>query len=169
MPPAPPQFPIHPPSHPQWRAEVGPCAPPFRPPCITELSPETFPFWFLYYHALTTHTPAIAPSQFHPLRRRTSTRPFAQDQTPRSRPSIHSSPSRNHFGHLSTPFKMAQTPQQRAANAKFARREEAKMGKPVSAVQHKKDQKAPISKGWIILLAFALCGGVIFELVRMFL
>ncbi|KAF2474518.1 uncharacterized protein BDR25DRAFT_301235 [Lindgomyces ingoldianus] len=63
---------------------------------------------------------------------------------------------------------MAQTPQQRAANAKFARREEAKMGKPVSTTKRATDQKAPISKGWIVVLAFVLCGGLIFELLRLF-
>ncbi|KAF2733731.1 hypothetical protein EJ04DRAFT_577427 [Polyplosphaeria fusca] len=63
---------------------------------------------------------------------------------------------------------MAQTPQQRAANARFARREEAKMGKPVTATTKKQDFKSPISKTWIVLLAFVLCGGVIFEILRMF-
>ncbi|KAF2003467.1 hypothetical protein P154DRAFT_428809 [Amniculicola lignicola CBS 123094] len=62
----------------------------------------------------------------------------------------------------------AQTPQQRAANAKFARREEAKMGKPPTTVTKKQSFKSPISKGWIIVLAFVLCGGVIFEVLRMF-
>ncbi|KAF2710281.1 hypothetical protein K504DRAFT_466694 [Pleomassaria siparia CBS 279.74] len=51
---------------------------------------------------------------------------------------------------------MAQTPQQRAANAKFARREEAKMGKPVAPVVVKRDFKSPISKGWISTFDFPL-------------
>lgn len=65
---------------------------------------------------------------------------------------------------------MAQTPQQRAANAKYARSEEKKMGKPVQTVKRKDptDFKSPISKGWIIVLAFILCGGVIFEILKLF-
>ncbi|KAF2242552.1 hypothetical protein BU26DRAFT_524155 [Trematosphaeria pertusa] len=63
---------------------------------------------------------------------------------------------------------MAQTPQQRAANARFAKREEAKMGKPVEARKRKEDFKSPISRGWIIVLAFVLCGGLIFELLKLF-
>lgn len=46
----------------------------------------------------------------------------------------------------------AQTPQQRAANARYARREESKMGKPLDdRVKRttKQDFKSPISKGWI--------------------
>jgi len=62
---------------------------------------------------------------------------------------------------------MAQTPQQRAANAKFAKSEAAKRGKP-QQVKKKEEFKSPISKGWIAVLAFVLCGGVIFELLRLF-
>ncbi|TKA39628.1 hypothetical protein B0A54_10184 [Friedmanniomyces endolithicus] len=66
---------------------------------------------------------------------------------------------------------MAQTPQQRRANAAFAKSEEAKRGKPISALSNKKKggeklDKAPISKGWMYLLIFVVCGGVVFELVR---
>jgi hypothetical protein len=43
----------------------------------------------------------------------------------------------------------AQTPQQRAANAKFARREEAKMGRPLEKRTRREDFKSPISRGWI--------------------
>ncbi|KAF2185127.1 hypothetical protein K469DRAFT_708420 [Zopfia rhizophila CBS 207.26] len=63
---------------------------------------------------------------------------------------------------------MVQTPQQRAANAKFARSEERKMGKPQLQVKRKEDFKSPVSKGWIAVLAFVLCGGLIFELLRLF-
>ncbi|KAF2876104.1 hypothetical protein BDV95DRAFT_216866 [Massariosphaeria phaeospora] len=64
---------------------------------------------------------------------------------------------------------MAQTPQQRAANARFAKREEAKMGKSFNlATRPKGDFKSPISRGWIIALAFVLCGGLIFELLKLF-
>ncbi|KAL5379028.1 hypothetical protein DPSP01_008664 [Paraphaeosphaeria sporulosa] len=65
---------------------------------------------------------------------------------------------------------MAQTPQQRAANARYARREEGKMGKPVEerVKRTKQDYKSPISKGWIIVLGFVLAGGAIFELLKLF-
>lgn len=63
---------------------------------------------------------------------------------------------------------MAQTPQQRAANAKFAKSEQAKRGKPQGQVKRKEEFKSPISKGWIAVLAFVVCGGLIFELLRMF-
>jgi len=63
---------------------------------------------------------------------------------------------------------MAQTPAQRKANAKFARSEEDKRGKPQALLKKKEAQKATISKGWIALLAFVVCGGIIFELLRMF-
>src|SRR4051812_8776815 len=49
---------------------------------------------------------------------------------------------------LTQPSIQAQTPQQRAANARFARSEEKKMGKPV-VVKRKEDVKSPISRGWI--------------------
>ncbi|KAF2499467.1 hypothetical protein BU16DRAFT_523947 [Lophium mytilinum] len=62
---------------------------------------------------------------------------------------------------------MAQTPQQRAANAKFAKSEAAKRGKPQSAIKHKQDYKSPIGKGAIIVLLFALAGGAIFEIARL--
>ncbi|KAF2757038.1 hypothetical protein EJ05DRAFT_511785 [Pseudovirgaria hyperparasitica] len=54
------------------------------------------------------------------------------------------------------------------ANAKYAKREEAKHGKPQAALQKKEVHKSPISKGWIILLAFVVCGGLIVELLRFF-
>jgi len=64
---------------------------------------------------------------------------------------------------------MAQTPAQRKANAKFARTEEEKRGKPESLQKKKKENfKSPLSKGWVALLAFVVCGGIIFELLRMF-
>ncbi|KAF2098674.1 hypothetical protein NA57DRAFT_75911 [Rhizodiscina lignyota] len=51
---------------------------------------------------------------------------------------------------------------------KFARAEEAKRGKPESLSKKKDDQKSPISMTWIILLAFVLCGGVLFEVLKLF-
>ncbi|EME80251.1 uncharacterized protein MYCFIDRAFT_32043 [Pseudocercospora fijiensis CIRAD86] len=62
---------------------------------------------------------------------------------------------------------MAQTPQQRRANAQFAREQEKKMGKPMSALPKKeKPQKAPINRWWLYMLLFVVCGGLIFELLR---
>ncbi|KAL1994658.1 hypothetical protein VTN49DRAFT_2128 [Thermomyces lanuginosus] len=84
---------------------------------------------------------------------------------------------------------MAQTPRQRLANERFARAEAAKRGKPESVTKRAPKPKAPISTGWIgmhdwegaatltnpllmrlgillVLLAFAICGGLIFELLR---
>ncbi|KAL2350712.1 hypothetical protein BJ546DRAFT_810067, partial [Cryomyces antarcticus] len=62
----------------------------------------------------------------------------------------------------------AQTPQQRRANEAFAKSEASKRGKPQSAVKKQEKQKSPISKGWVVLLAFVVCGGLIFELLRLF-
>ncbi|KAK5676097.1 hypothetical protein LTS10_011387 [Elasticomyces elasticus] len=64
---------------------------------------------------------------------------------------------------------LTQTPQQRRANAQFAKNEEAKRGKPQSALKKKvenKVEKLPVSKGWLYLLLFVVCGGIVFELVR---
>ncbi|KAK0516799.1 hypothetical protein JMJ35_001402 [Cladonia borealis] len=66
------------------------------------------------------------------------------------------------------PFPQAQTPQQRKANERYARQEAAKRGKPESAVKHKQKWDPPISKLWIGVLIFVLCGGIIFELLRLF-
>ncbi|KAF1360171.1 hypothetical protein EJ07DRAFT_116425, partial [Lizonia empirigonia] len=64
----------------------------------------------------------------------------------------------------------AQTPQQRQANMRFAKAQEKKMGKPEQAqvIKPRGPQKSPISKIWIILLAFVLCGGLLFELLKLF-
>ncbi|KAF9692289.1 hypothetical protein EKO04_009485 [Ascochyta lentis] len=65
---------------------------------------------------------------------------------------------------------MAQTPQQRQANMRFAKAQEKKMGRPETpqVVKPRGPQKSPISKIWIILLAFVLCGGLLFELLKLF-
>jgi len=63
---------------------------------------------------------------------------------------------------------MAQTPQQRKANERYARQEASKRGKPESAIKQKKKFKSPVSTTWIVLLAFVVCGGLIFELLRLF-
>jgi len=62
---------------------------------------------------------------------------------------------------------MAQTPQQRRANAKFAKTEEKKMGKPESLTKKKEKVKPPVSRAAIIVLAFVVCGGIIFELLKL--
>ncbi|KAK8168140.1 hypothetical protein IWX90DRAFT_483744 [Phyllosticta citrichinensis] len=62
----------------------------------------------------------------------------------------------------------AQTPQQRLANERFAKAEAAKRGKSGPVVKKQEVQKAPISKGWVLVLAFVVCGGLIFELLRLF-
>ncbi|GAB1737698.1 hypothetical protein D0862_07770 [Hortaea werneckii] len=62
---------------------------------------------------------------------------------------------------------MAQTPQQRRANNTFAKAEERKRGKPQGEVLRKeKPTKAPISKTWVYVLLFVVCGGLIVELLR---
>ncbi|KAF1815967.1 hypothetical protein P152DRAFT_411305 [Eremomyces bilateralis CBS 781.70] len=64
---------------------------------------------------------------------------------------------------------MAQTPAQRKANEKFAKLESAKRGKPQNSIKKGGEKgKSPISTSWIIVLAFLICGGVIFEVLRMF-
>jgi len=62
---------------------------------------------------------------------------------------------------------MAQTPQQRKANAKFAKAQDSARGKPESAIKKKDKAKPPISKGWVLLLVFVVCGGVVFEVLRL--
>lgn len=67
------------------------------------------------------------------------------------------------------PHPMAiQTPRQRLANEKWAKRNEKKVGKPKTKA---KDQpsKSPISKPWVIALVFLLIGGGILELVSLLL
>ncbi|EPS31298.1 hypothetical protein POX_h09590 [Penicillium oxalicum] len=60
---------------------------------------------------------------------------------------------------------MAQTPQQRRANEKFAKSEAAKRGRGPT-VAKPRQSKSPISMGWLVLLAFVVCGGLILELFR---
>jgi len=61
---------------------------------------------------------------------------------------------------------MAQTPQQRRANEAFAKAESNKRGKSAPVVKKQTPQKNPISKGWLILLLFVICGGLLVELLR---
>ncbi|OJJ43017.1 hypothetical protein ASPZODRAFT_154984 [Penicilliopsis zonata CBS 506.65] len=61
---------------------------------------------------------------------------------------------------------MAQTPQQRKANEKYAKHEAAKRGKGQISIKQKQHSKSPVSTGWLVILAFVVCGGLIFELLR---
>ncbi|KAK2750229.1 hypothetical protein FQN55_002374 [Onygenales sp. PD_40] len=61
---------------------------------------------------------------------------------------------------------MAQTPQQRRANERYAKHEASKRGKPETVVKQKQKFKSPLSVGWVVVLAFVVCGGMIFELLR---
>ncbi|KAK1464661.1 hypothetical protein CCUS01_07908 [Colletotrichum cuscutae] len=65
----------------------------------------------------------------------------------------------------------AQTPQQRRANAKFAKDNEFRMGKSEDQIKKrtKEAPKSPISPIWLILLGFVVFGGIVFEVLsRMF-
>ncbi|KAL2135576.1 hypothetical protein VTI74DRAFT_8055 [Chaetomium olivicolor] len=67
---------------------------------------------------------------------------------------------------------MAQTPQQRRANLKFAKENEARMGKSEEQIKKraKDTPKSPISPVWLVLLGFVVFGGLIFEIIsRIFL
>ncbi|KAK0739226.1 hypothetical protein B0T21DRAFT_285998, partial [Apiosordaria backusii] len=60
----------------------------------------------------------------------------------------------------------AQTPTQRRANQKFAKENEARMGKSEEQIKKKipKEQlKSPISPVWLAVLGFIIFGGLIFE------
>ncbi|KAM3516047.1 hypothetical protein MY11210_000329 [Beauveria gryllotalpidicola] len=62
---------------------------------------------------------------------------------------------------------MAQTPEQRRRNAKFAKEQEARMGKSIEQIKKREKvvQKPSISPFWIVLLAFVVFGGLIFEVI----
>ncbi|KAK9358901.1 uncharacterized protein V1513DRAFT_450241 [Lipomyces chichibuensis] len=64
---------------------------------------------------------------------------------------------------------MAQTPTQRLANQKYAKREEKKHGKPESLTGKKNAEKPPISKGWIYVFAFMIAGGLLLEILNLIL
>ncbi|KAF8247455.1 hypothetical protein K440DRAFT_628657 [Wilcoxina mikolae CBS 423.85] len=63
---------------------------------------------------------------------------------------------------------MVQTLYQRKANEKFAKQQEKKMGKPETAIKEKKrSTKSKLSGMWLVLLIFAVLGGLLFEFVRL--
>ncbi|KAH8664285.1 hypothetical protein BX600DRAFT_512336 [Xylariales sp. PMI_506] len=63
---------------------------------------------------------------------------------------------------------LAQTPQQKRANAKFAKEQDARRGKSEADIKKrsKEVQKSPISPLWLILLGFVIFGGVFFEVLQ---
>ncbi|KAK9237708.1 hypothetical protein V1525DRAFT_388202 [Lipomyces kononenkoae] len=61
---------------------------------------------------------------------------------------------------------MTQTPTQRLANQKYAKREEKKHGKPES-LSKKKAEKSPVSKTWVYVFAFLIAGGLILEILNL--
>ncbi|KAL7816989.1 hypothetical protein V8C44DRAFT_355992 [Trichoderma aethiopicum] len=67
-------------------------------------------------------------------------------------------------------FKSAQTLEQRRRNAKFAKDQEAKMGKSEDQLKKrtKEAAKSPISLFWLAVLAFVVFGGLVFELLSRF-
>jgi len=63
---------------------------------------------------------------------------------------------------------MAQTPAQRIANEKYAKREATKRGKPEALRKTgEKKFKSPIAPIWLYLLGFVVFGGLLFEALRM--
>ncbi|KAK0635276.1 hypothetical protein B0T17DRAFT_484030, partial [Bombardia bombarda] len=64
----------------------------------------------------------------------------------------------------------AQTPQQRRANLKFAKEQEARRGKSEDQIKKKaeKAQKSPISPIWLGILGFIVFGGLVFEVLSRF-
>ncbi|KAJ4145746.1 hypothetical protein LMH87_004583 [Akanthomyces muscarius] len=60
---------------------------------------------------------------------------------------------------------MAQTLEQRRRNAKFAKDQEARMGKSGDQIKKREKgvQKPSISPFWIVLLGFVVFGGLFFE------
>ncbi|KAL7931218.1 hypothetical protein V8C35DRAFT_310701 [Trichoderma chlorosporum] len=65
---------------------------------------------------------------------------------------------------------MAQTLEQRRRNAKFAKDQEAKMGKSEDQLKKrtKETPKSPISVFWLVLLGFVVFGGLLFEVLSRF-
>jgi len=54
-------------------------------------------------------------------------------------------------------YYQVQTPQQRRANAKFARTEEQKRGKPESDIKKPEKQKSPVSMGVLSTSVCTVC------------
>lgn len=56
-----------------------------------------------------------------------------------------------------------QTPKQRQANTKFAKKNLNKQGKPR---EKEEEVEFPVSKTWLFVLLFLVCGGAVLELLR---
>ncbi|PSS25221.1 hypothetical protein M430DRAFT_15948 [Amorphotheca resinae ATCC 22711] len=67
------------------------------------------------------------------------------------------------IGHIASQ-NIAQTPEQRKRNQKFAKEQTAKRGKPASEIKKKQEFKSPISPVALALLGFVVFGGLLFEL-----
>ncbi|KAL2212004.1 hypothetical protein CC79DRAFT_1329320 [Sarocladium strictum] len=65
---------------------------------------------------------------------------------------------------------MAQTPEQRRRNAKFAKENEQRMGKSEDQIKKRvtQVQKSPISVFWLVILGFIIFGGLVFEVFSRF-
>ncbi|KAI9898222.1 hypothetical protein N3K66_006582 [Trichothecium roseum] len=65
---------------------------------------------------------------------------------------------------------MAQTPEQRRRNAKFAKGNEMRMGKSEEQLKKrvKETPKSPLSLFWMALLGFIIFGGLVFEALSRF-
>ncbi|KAL1902711.1 hypothetical protein Sste5346_001154 [Sporothrix stenoceras] len=65
---------------------------------------------------------------------------------------------------------MAQTPEQRRRNAKFAKEQDARRGKSEAELKrrNKEVQKSPVSPVILGLLGFVVFGGLIFEIFSRF-
>ncbi|PGH18751.1 hypothetical protein AJ79_00164 [Helicocarpus griseus UAMH5409] len=61
----------------------------------------------------------------------------------------------------------AQTPQQRRANERYAKQEATKRGRPETVIKAKPKQKSPVPIVSVVILAFVLCGGFLFEVLRL--
>ncbi|KAL6452714.1 YSY6 Protein YSY6 [Candida maltosa Xu316] len=57
-----------------------------------------------------------------------------------------------------------QTPKQKAANAKFEKKITSQWGK---AKKTTTKTEYPVSKSWLFVLLFLVCGGAILELIRL--
>ncbi|CAN3363116.1 protein Ysy6p [Diutina catenulata] len=57
-----------------------------------------------------------------------------------------------------------QTPKQRAANARFEKKNVNQWGKKKVV---KQKTEFPISRGWIAALVFLVCGGAVLEIIRL--
>ncbi|KAF4978691.1 hypothetical protein FZEAL_4960, partial [Fusarium zealandicum] len=65
---------------------------------------------------------------------------------------------------------MAQTPEQRRRNARFAKGNENRMGKSEDQIKKRVEKvtKSPISMFWIVILGFIVFGGLVFEALSRF-